>query len=87
MNKITTATLLEMKKRGEKIVVLTAYDAPTAQLLNECEVEVVLVGDSVGNVKLGYENTVPVTLDEMVHHVKAAKRGNQRGLWSRICLI
>lgn len=80
MNKITTATLQDMKKKGEKIVALTAYDASMAKLLNECGVDVVLVGDSVGNVKLGYENTIPVKLDEMLHHVKAVKRGNKNSL-------
>ncbi len=80
MKKITTASLLEMKSRGEKIVALTAYDAPTARVLNECDVDIVLVGDSVGNVKLGYENTIPVTMEEMLHHTKAAKRGNSSAL-------
>lgn len=74
--KVTTATLVEMKHKGQRIVALTAYDAPTARLLNEAGVDVVLVGDSVGNVKLGYENTLPVTLEEMLHHVRAARRGN-----------
>ncbi len=80
MNKITITTLSDMKKKGEKITALTAYDAATAKILNECAVEIALVGDSVGNVKLGYENTVPVTMDEMLHHVKAAKRGNSAAL-------
>ena len=69
-----------MKKNGEKIVALTAYDAPTAKILNEIGIEIVLVGDSVGNVKLGYENTIPVTLEEMLHHTKAVKRGNSNAL-------
>ena len=80
MVKVTAASLLEMKKRGEKITALTAYDAPTARFLNDAGVDVVLVGDSVANVKLGYENTLPVTLEEMLHHVKAASRGNSRSL-------
>lgn len=80
MKKITTATLLDMKKSGEKIAVLTAYDAPTAKILNDLGIEVVLVGDSVGNVKLGYENTIPVTMEEMIHHTKAVKRGNSTAL-------
>src|SRR3989338_1741967 len=80
MAKVTTASILEMKKRGEKITALTAYDAPMAKTLNEAGVEIVLVGDSVGNVKLGYENTIPVTLEEMLHHTKAAKRGNSFSL-------
>ncbi|MBI5200844.1 MAG: 3-methyl-2-oxobutanoate hydroxymethyltransferase [Elusimicrobia bacterium] len=80
MDKVTTSRLVEMKQKGERIVALTAYDAPTAALLNEAGVDVILVGDSVGNVKLGYENTIPVTVDEMLHHVKAVKRGNSRAL-------
>jgi 3-methyl-2-oxobutanoate hydroxymethyltransferase len=80
MNKITAATLLQMKQKGELIAALTAYDAPTAALLNEAGVDVLLVGDSVGNVKLGYKNTISVTLDDMLHHVKAAARGNSRAL-------
>lgn len=80
MKKVTVSTLLEMKKKGEKISMLTAYDAPTAKILNEVGIEVVLVGDSVGNVKLGYENTIPVTMDEMLHHTKAVRRGNSSAL-------
>lgn len=80
MRKITTTTLLEMKQKGEKICMLTAYDAPTSKILNEAGIDVVLVGDSVANVKLGYENTIPVTVEEMLHHVKAVKRGNTSAL-------
>ena len=76
MTKVTVSTLADMKKSGEKITALTAYDAPTAKTLNEIGIEIILVGDSVGNVKLGYDNTIPVTLEEMLHHVKAVKRGN-----------
>ena len=79
-NKVTTTTLLQMKQKGEPITALTAYDAVTAALLNEAGVDVLLVGDSVGNVKLGYKNTLPVGLDEMLHHTKAASRGNSRAL-------
>lgn len=75
MEKITTTALSEMKKSGRKITALTAYDAPTAEILNEAGIDIVLVGDSVGNVKLGYENTIPVTMDEMIHHTRAVKRG------------
>jgi len=78
--KITTHTLLDMKHKGENIVALTAYDAPTAALINEAGVDVILVGDSVANVKLGYENTLPVTPEEMLHHVKAVTRGNKHSL-------
>jgi 3-methyl-2-oxobutanoate hydroxymethyltransferase len=79
-SKVTVQTLLDMKRRGEKIVVLTAYDHPTARLEDEAGVEVILVGDSVGNVVLGYENTLPVTVDEMVHHLKAVTRAHPRAL-------
>lgn len=78
--KVTTSTLLEMKRKGQRITALTAYDAPTARLLDEAGTDVVLVGDSVGNVKLGYDNTLPVTVEEMLHHTRAAKRGNSRAL-------
>lgn len=77
---VTTTKLVEMKQKGIKITALTAYDAPASRLLNEAGIDVVLIGDSVGMVKLGYENTIPVTLEEMLHHVKAAKRGNTRAL-------
>lgn len=80
LTKVTTAKLTELKQKGQRITALTAYDAPTAKLLNEAGVDVILVGDSVGNVKLGYENTIPVTLEEMIHHVRAVKRGNSRAL-------
>ncbi|MBI4425221.1 MAG: 3-methyl-2-oxobutanoate hydroxymethyltransferase [Elusimicrobia bacterium] len=79
-DKVTTSRLTEMKQKGERITALTAYDAPTAALLNAAGVDVILVGDSVGNVKLGYENTIPVTVEEMLHHVKAVKRGNSRAM-------
>ncbi len=59
-----------------KIVMLTCYDALTATLLADCGIDVFLVGDSVGNVKLGYKNTLPVTMDDMIHHTKAVARGN-----------
>jgi len=79
-SKITVRTLLDMKKRGEKIVVLTAYDHPTARLEDEAGIEVILVGDSVGNVVLGYETTIPVTVDDMVHHLQAVTRAHPRAL-------
>ncbi|MFA5138903.1 MAG: 3-methyl-2-oxobutanoate hydroxymethyltransferase [Elusimicrobiota bacterium] len=78
--KVTTTKLAEMKAKGRRIAALTAYDASTARLLNEAGVDVILVGDSVGNVKLGYENTLPVTVDEILHHLKAVRRGNSRAL-------
>ncbi len=72
--------LKEHKRRGEKIAVLTAYDATMARLLDRAGVDVLLVGDTVGVVVLGYENTLPVTLDEMLHHTRAVARGTQRAL-------
>src|SRR3954452_6883499 len=70
----------EMKRRGEKITALTAYDYPTARLLDESGIDIILVGDSVGMVVLGYEDTTQVTLAEMVHHTRAAARGVKRAL-------
>jgi len=77
---VTVATLLDMKRKGLKIAMLTAYDYPTARIAEEAGVDVVLVGDSVGMTKLGYESTLPVTMDEMMHHAKAVKRGLSRAL-------
>jgi len=76
----TKTTLREMKQQGEKIAVLTAYDYPTARLLAESGVDVLLVGDSVGMVVLGYPDTTHVTMDEMVHHTRAVARGTQRAM-------
>src|SRR3954454_18683707 len=70
----------EMKQRGEKISALTAYDYPTARLLDESGIDIILVGDSVGMVVLGYEDTTDVTLDEMLHHTRAAARGIKQEL-------
>ena len=70
----------DKKKRGEKITALTAYDYPTARLLDESGIDVILVGDSLGMVVLGYEDTTEVTLAEMVHHTRAAARGVKRAL-------
>ncbi|HXT86147.1 MAG TPA: 3-methyl-2-oxobutanoate hydroxymethyltransferase [Verrucomicrobiae bacterium] len=66
--------------RSQKITCLTAYDFPTARLLDEAGVDILLVGDSVGMVVLGYETTLPVTADEMLHHVRAVRRGTRRAL-------
>src|SRR3982750_2502957 len=70
----------QMKQRGEKITALTAYDYPTARLLDESGIDIILVGDSVGMVVLGYDDTTRVTLPEMVHHPRAAARGVKRAL-------
>jgi 3-methyl-2-oxobutanoate hydroxymethyltransferase len=80
MNKVRTSTLLDMKKKGEKIAVLTCYDASMARLLDAQGIDVLLVGDSVGNVKLGYDDTIPVTLEEMLHHTRAVARGRENAL-------
>ena len=78
--KVTAPTLRLSKERGERLVCLTAYDYPTARIIDEAGIDIILVGDSLGNVVLGYENTVPVTLDEMVHHTRAVRRGVERAL-------
>jgi 3-methyl-2-oxobutanoate hydroxymethyltransferase len=72
--------LKAMKRRGEKIVMLTAYDASMARLLDRAGVDVLLVGDSLGMVIMGCENTLPVTLEAMLHHVRAVRRGVRRAL-------
>ena len=79
-DKITPAAILAMKARGEKIAALTAYDYPLARLLDEAGVPLLLVGDSVGMVVLGYPDTTHVTMAEMEHHVRAAARAQTRAL-------
>lgn len=80
MSRVTTATLQEMKEKGDPITLLTAYDYPTACLLDEAGIDILLVGDSLGNTVLGYENTLPVTLDESLHHTAAVARGAKRAM-------
>src|SRR6266496_2826294 len=70
----------EMKQRGEKITALTAYDYPTARLLDESGIDIILVGDSLGMVVLGYQDTTNVTLEEMLHHTRAVARGVKQAL-------
>lgn len=72
--------LVDKKRRGEKIAMLTAYDATMARLLDRAGIDAILVGDSLGMVVLGYETTLPVTLDAMVHHTRAVRNGTRRAL-------
>ena len=78
--KVTTASLREQKLRHEPITCLTAYDYATARLVDEAGIDIVLVGDSLAQSMLGYENTLSVTMDEMLHHVKAVRRGVKNAL-------
>ena len=75
MDKVTVSTLLKKKEARQRIVALTCYDAATARLIDAAGVDVALVGDSLANTRLGYLNTLPVTMDEMVHHTRASARG------------
>lgn len=77
---VTTRALREMKRRGEKIAALTAYDYLFARLVDEAGTDLVLVGDSLAHVVLGYDSTLPVTLDDMIYHARAVRRGVQRAL-------
>ena len=76
--RVTISDLLKMKRRGEKIPMLTAYDYTSAQLLEAAGIPLVLVGDSLGQVVLGYDSTLPVTMEDMLHHVKAVVRGTRK---------
>ena len=76
--RISITDLKAMKRRGEKIVMITAYDYPSARLVEEAGVPLILVGDSLGNVVLGYDSTIPVTMDEMLHHVKPVVRATRK---------
>ncbi|MBN1271191.1 MAG: 3-methyl-2-oxobutanoate hydroxymethyltransferase [Candidatus Aminicenantes bacterium] len=78
--KVTIPSLREKKAKGEKIVALTAYDYPTARLLDEAGVDLILVGDSLGMVVLGYEDTISVTMEDMLHHTKPVVRAAKRAL-------
>src|SRR5215467_180153 len=78
--KVSAPSLRLSKQRGERLVCLTAYDYPTARVVDEAGIDVILVGDSLGNVVLGYGNTVPVTLEDILIHLKAVRRAVQRAL-------
>ncbi len=78
--KVTTVTFREMKERSERIVMLAAYDYPTARMIDETGIDAILVGDSVSNVVLGYGDTLAVTMEEMIHHTKAVTRAVKRAM-------
>jgi len=78
--RVTIIEIKEMKQRKEKIPMLTAYDYVTAKMVDEAGVPLILVGDSLGMVMLGYESTIPVTMEEMIHHTKAVVRGAKKAL-------
>jgi 3-methyl-2-oxobutanoate hydroxymethyltransferase len=78
--RVTITQIKEMKQKGEKISMLTAYDYSTAKLIDEAGIPLILVGDSLGMVVLGYGSTIPVTMDEMIHHTKAVVRGATKAL-------
>ena len=75
---VTTSTLMKMKQNNESIAMITAYDYPTALLVEQAGIEIILVGDSLGMVVLGYDSTVPVTMADMLHHTKAVTRGAKK---------
>lgn len=78
--RVTIPYLFQLKERGQKITVLTAYDFPTARILDESGLDIILVGDSVGMAVLGYETTLPVTMEAMIHHTQAVARARSRAL-------
>jgi len=80
MPRVTINQIKEMKQKGEKIVMLTAYDYSTAKIIDEAGIPLILVGDSLGMVMLGYESTIPVTMEEMLHHTKAVVRGTKQAM-------
>src|SRR5437773_8441534 len=80
LQRVRTTDFAKMKRRGEKITMLTAYDATMARLLDRAGLDALLVGDSLGMVVLGHDSTLPVTLDAMLHHTRAVSRGAERAL-------
>jgi len=80
IRRVTTRSVQEMKNHGRRISCLTAYDALIARILDEAGIDVILVGDSLGNIVQGHETTIPVTLDDIIYHTKAVVKGVQRAL-------
>jgi len=78
--RVTINQVKEMKAKGEKIAMLTAYDYTTAKMVDEAGIPLILVGDSLGMVVLGYESTIPVTIEDMLHHTKAVVRGTKQAM-------
>ena len=78
--RVSISQIKDMKQKGEKITMLTAYDYTTAKIIDEAGVPLILVGDSLGMVVLGYESTIPVTMEEMLHHTKAVVRGTKQAM-------
>lgn len=80
--KTTVSTLKKQKENGEKITMLTCYDYSMAKLMDEAGIEILLIGDSLGNTMLGYENTLPVTMEDMIAHTAAVSRGAKNAFCS-----
>lgn len=78
--KVSVLTLRKLKESGEKFVTVSLYDAPMAAMAEKCGVEVVLIGDSLGMTVLGFDSTIPVTMEQMIYHIEAVARGNTRSL-------
>lgn len=80
LSQITTAAIRDMKQKKQKVTMLTAYDFGTAAIVDEAGIDIILVGDSLGMVVLGYDSTLPVTMEDMIHHTKAVSRGAKRAM-------